>query len=132
MNRLHTGFFLLLLSAAVPLRAGASEPVRAANHVATVTLQDLVTAPERYAGKTLSVTGRYAGMCADGADFYFKDRLTTIEVLLPPNGMPGGLKIGTALRVQGQVQVRKESNGESEVRIKPVLVTINRAPKKKS
>jgi len=101
--------------------------------VTQVALQDLVAQPDRYAGQTVSVIGRYAGMCSDGADFYFKDHLTTIEVVLPPGGMPDRLQVGTALQVRGQIQVRKESNGESEVRITPTAVTVNpTAAKKKS
>lgn len=133
MARLSISLSLCLLVGAASGVVIAKEPTRTTAAVSHVALQDLVAQPQRYAGKTVSVTGRYAGMCADGADFYFKDRLTTIEVLLPPGGMPEDLVIGTPLQVRGQIQVRKEGNGESEVRIKPSAVTVDRtAAKKKS
>lgn len=131
MARLSISLSLCLLVGAASGVVIAKEPTRTTAAVSHVALQDLVAQPQRYAGKTVSVTGRYAGMCADGADFYFKDRLTTIEVLLPPGGMPDDLKVGTPLQVRGQIQVRKESNGESEVRIKPTAVTVDRAAAKK-
>ena len=131
MTRLSGWLIGCMLMGATSGAVMAKEPARAATAASQVALQDLVAQPQRYAGKTVSVTGRYAGMCADGADFYFKDRLTTIEVLLPPGGMPDDLKLGTPLQVRGQIQVRKESNGESEVRIKPTAVTVNRTTAKK-
>ena len=131
MARLSISLSLCLLVGAASGVVIAKEPARTTAAVTQVALQDLVAQPQRYAGKTVNVTGRYAGMCADGADFYFKDRLTTIEVLLPPGGMPDDLKVGTPLQVRGQIQVRKESNGESEVRIKPTAVTVNRTAAKK-
>lgn len=133
MTRLSISLAVCLVVGTASGGVIAKEPARTAAAVTQVALQDLVAQPQRYAGQTVSVTGRYAGMCADGADFYFKDRLTTIEVLLPPGGMPEDLVIGTPLRVRGQIQVRKEGNGESEVRIKPSAVTVDRtAAKKKS
>ncbi len=116
---------LLALIAGAPACVLAADPPQAtpaAAEASTVTLNDVMNQPKLYANKTLTITGRYAGICPDGADFYFKDRLSTIEVLLPPGGLPKGLKMGTLLRVHGQVLVRGAEGEEAEVRIKPTAV----------
>lgn len=124
MKRIHY-LILLALSAGAPayvLAADSPQAAPATTQASAVALSDVMNQPKLYANKTLTVTGRYAGMCADGADFYFKDRLSTIEVLLPPGGMPKGLKLGTPLRVHGQVLVRGGEGEEGEVLIKPTAV----------
>jgi len=93
-----------------------------------VTLAQLVAKPDNYAGKTVIVEGTHGGACADGADFYFKDKFDIIEVD-PPSGSPETvqLKKGTRIRLYGIVKVRhsgsggekgeKKEAGEAEVRI---------------
>lgn len=106
-----------------------------------VSLGELVKNPVAYAGKSVTVSGRFAGMCADGADFYFKDKLDTIEVIPPADGLPQGVVLGTPLKVQGKVAVRSEhaktaprsgdkaesESKESEVKVTAVVVQIVRA-----
>lgn len=123
---------LLVLSAGAPLVACADDTAKPAakSTQGVVTLSELMSAPKPYANQTLTVTGRYAGMCADGADFYFKDKLSTIEVLLPPGGIPKGMKLGAPLRVTGQVLVRGGEGEEGEVLIKPSAVELDSAAAK--
>lgn len=124
---------LLALAVAVPatvLAAEPAKPVATQSKSGAVSLSELMSAPKQYANQTLTVTGRYAGMCADGADFYFKDKLSTIEVLLPPSGIPKGMKLGAPLRVTGQVLVRGGEGEEGEVLIKPTAVELDAAVEK--
>ena len=77
-------------------------------------------------------------MCADGEDFYFKDKLDLIEVIPPASGLPDDVIIGTPLKVQGVVMVRGEheeegeeaheegSDPEPEVKIRATLIQTNR------
>lgn len=103
-----------------------------------VSLGELVKNPVAYAGKSVTVSGRFAGMCADGADFYFKDKLDIIEVIPPADGLSQGIVMGTPLKVQGKVTVRSEhaetsphsgekaESKESEVKVVAVVVQIVR------
>lgn len=104
-----------------------------------VSLSELVRNPVPYAGKSVTVSGRFAGMCGDGADFFFKDKLDIIEVIPPVDGLPQGVVIGTPLKVQGKVAVRSEhaetsphsgeraESKESEVKVVAAVVQIVRA-----
>lgn len=124
---------LLALTISTPgvVFAGESaKPTQTQSKSSAVSLSDLMSAPKQYANQTLTVTGRYAGMCADGADFYFKDKLSTIEVLLPPSGIPKDMKVGAPLRVTGQVLVRGGEGEEGEVLIKPTAVELDAAVEK--
>ena len=79
-----------------------------------IAMSDLVKQADNYTGKTITVTGRFGGMCADGEDFYFKDKLDLIEVIPLASGMPDDIVIGTPLKVQGVVLVRSEHEEEGE------------------
>ena len=104
-----------------------------------IAMSDLVKNPALYTGKTVTVTGRFGGMCPDGADFYFKDKLDIIEVI-PVAGLPADVVIGTPLKVQGVVLVRGEheiegkeerheegGEPESEVKIQATVIQANRS-----
>lgn len=105
-----------------------------------IAMSDLVKNPALYTGKTVTVTGRFGGMCPDGADFYFKDKLDIIEVIPPAAGLPADVVIGTPLKVQGVVLVRGEheeegkeerhvegGEPESEVKIQATVIQTNRS-----
>lgn len=104
-----------------------------------IAMSDLVHQAGEYAGKTVVVTGLFGGMCPDGADFYFKDKLELIEVYPPAEGMPKDIVIGTPLKVQGVVLAEEheeqseekhhEEGGEkeSEVKIQAVAIEVNRS-----
>lgn len=79
-----------------------------------IAMSDLVKQADNYTGKTITITGRFGGMCADGEDFYFKDKLDLIEVIPPASGMPDDIVIGTPLKIQGEVLVRSEHEEEGE------------------
>lgn len=79
-----------------------------------IAMSDLMKDADKYTGKTITVTGRFGGMCADGEDFYFKDKLDLIEVIPPAEGMPADIVLGTPLKVQGVVMVRGEHEEEGE------------------
>lgn len=74
----------------------------------TVTLSEVVKHPELYKGKTLTVTGTLGDLCADGEDFYFKDKFELIEVV-PPRGvtLPYKDMRNAKTRVYGKVTTRK-------------------------
>lgn len=103
-----------------------------------MSLSDLVKDADRFAGQTVTVTGRFGGMCADGADFYFKDKLDLIEVIPPPEGLPDGVVIGTPLKIQGVVLVRGEHEDntvdhdeaggaeESEIKLRASVIETDR------
>ena len=103
-----------------------------------IAMSDLVKNAEQYTGKTITVTGRFGGMCADGEDFYFKDKLDLIEVIPPAEGLPDDTVIGTPLKVQGVVLVQGEheeegeekheegGESESEVKIQATVIQTNR------
>ena len=104
-----------------------------------IAMSDLVKQAYNYTGKTITVTGRFGGMCADGEDFYFKDKLVMIEVIPPVEGMPSDITIGTPLKVQGVVlsQNEHEEEGEEkheeggepepEVKIQATVIQTNRS-----
>lgn len=104
-----------------------------------IAMSELVKNAQPYTGKTVTVTGRFGGMCADGEDFYFKDKLDLIEVIPPASGMPDDIVIGTPLKVQGVVLVRSEheeageekheegGEPEPEVKIQATVIQTNRS-----
>lgn len=115
---------------------GNAEP---APDVPVITLSELVKNAEQFAGKAVTVTGRFGGMCADGADFYFKDKLDIIEVIPPAEGVPEDVVIGTPLKVQGMVVVRSEHEEEGseenhdeggapepEIKVRARVITVDR------
>jgi len=79
-----------------------------------VAMSELIKESAQFTGKTITITGRFGGMCADGADFYFKDKLDLIEVIPPAAGLPDDVVIGTPLKIQGVVMVRGEHEEEGE------------------
>lgn len=79
--------------------------------VPRVGLGELIQGADRYGGKTVTVAGRFGGMCPDGADFYFKDGLEIIEVIPPAEGLPKNVVIGTPLTIQGLVLARSHEAG---------------------
>lgn len=96
-----------------------------------VTLAQLIAKPDAYAGKMVVVDGTHGGACADGEDFYFKDKFDIIEAV-PPAPEVMQLKKGARVRLYGIVKVRhgnsagggekeeageKKEAGEVEVRI---------------
>lgn len=82
--------------------------------VPRVGLGELIQSADRYAGKTVTVAGRFGGMCPDGADFYFKDALEIIEVIPPAEGLPKDVVIGTPLTIQGVVLAKAHEAGGEE------------------
>lgn len=105
-----------------------------------IAMSDLVQQADKYTGKTITLTGHFGGMCADGADFYFKDKLDIIEVLPPAGGLPADVVIGTPLKIQGVVLVRSEPKEEGkeehheeggepepEVKIQATVIHTNRS-----
>lgn len=102
-----------------------------------IAMNELVKNAVAYTGKTVTVTGRFGGMCADGEDFYFKDKLDLIEVIPPASGMPSDITIGTPLKVQGVVLAQNEheeeseekhdEGDESEVKIQATVILTNRS-----
>lgn len=105
-----------------------------------IAMSDLVKDAHKYTGKTVTVTGRFGGMCPDGADFYFKDKLDIIEVIPSTAGLPADVVIGTPLKVQGVVLVRGEheeegkeerheegGEPESEVKIQAAVIQTDRS-----
>lgn len=102
-------------------------------------MSDLVKDAHKYTGQKVTVTGLFGGMCPDGADFYFKDKLDIIEVIPPAAGLPADVVIGTPLKVQGVVLVRGEhekegeenseegGEPESEVKIQATVIQTNRS-----
>lgn len=86
-----------------------------------VTLAELVAHPGTYEGKSVVVDGQFNGACADGADFYFKDKFDMIEAD-PPQPEVMSLGKGTPIRLYGIVKVRhsrSEENEKQEAREKP-------------
>lgn len=104
-----------------------------------ITMSELLNDADQYRGKSVTVTGLFGGMCPDGLDFYFKDKLEIIEVIPPENGLPSDVVIGTPLKVQGLVLVRGEheeegeeeheagGEPESDVKIQATVVKTNRS-----
>lgn len=129
---------LLLTLGPLPAAAAdrASQPA-SQTESAAVSLSDLVKDADRFAGQSVTVTGRFGGMCADGADFYFKDKLDLIEVIPPPEGLPDDVVIGTPLKIRGVVLVRgahadatghAEASGaeESEIKVRASVIETDR------
>lgn len=81
-----------------------------------VTLAQIVDKPGVYDGKTVVLEGTHGGACADGEDFYFKDKFEIVEAT-PPSPQVMQLKKGTRVRVVGVVKVRKKSSGDTDVKI---------------
>jgi len=110
--------------------------------IPVVSMSELIKNNEQYKGKTITISGRFGGMCADGADFYFKDKLDLIEVIPAKEGLPDDVIIGTPLKIQGVVMVRGEheedeanegeehheegGESESEVKIQANIIVTNR------
>ena len=114
----HLILIAITLSLALGLVTGCSDKdaqqTRLDPNLPVIAMSELVKDAEQYTGKTITVTGRFGGMCADGADFYFKDKLEIIEVIPPTDGLPSDVVIGTPLKVQGVVLVRGGHEAESE------------------
>lgn len=142
---LKTPAFILNIAAFIVLvgLAACSDPsaskAKLDPAIPEVSLSELVKNSAAYAGKSVTVSGRFAGMCGDGADFFFKDKFDIIEVIPPPDGLPQGIVIGTPLKVQGKVAVKSEhaetaphsgdkaESKESEVKVVATVVQIARA-----
>lgn len=77
-----------------------------------VTLAQLLAKPGAYAGKMVVVDGTHSGACADGEDFYFKDKFDMIEAT-PPSPEVMQLKKGTRVRLYGIVKVRHSGAAEA-------------------
>lgn len=78
-----------------------------------VTLAELVAHPDSYEGKSVVVDGQFNGACADGADFYFKDKVDMVEAD-PPQPEVMSLNKGTPIRLYGVVKVRHSRAEEAE------------------
>ena len=114
----HLALTAMTLSLILGLLTGCSDTdipqAKLDPNLPVIAMSDLVKQADNYTGKTITVTGRFGGMCADGEDFYFKDKLDLIEVIPPASGMPDDIVIGTPLKVQGVVMVRSEHEEEGE------------------
>ncbi len=114
----HLALIAMTLSLILGLVTGCSDndipQAKLDPNLPVIAMSDLVKQADNYTGKTITVTGRFGGMCADGEDFYFKDKLDIIEVIPPAAGMPADVVIGTPLKVQGVVLVRGEHEEEGE------------------
>lgn len=77
-----------------------------------VTLAQIVNKPSTYEGKTVVLEGTHGGACADGLDFYFKDRFEIVEAT-PPSPQVMQLKKGTRVRLVGVVKVRRHGAAEA-------------------
>lgn len=136
-------FVTVIVSLSLGFISGCSDndipQAKLAPNSPVIAMSDLVKQADNYTGKTITVTGRFGGMCADGEDFYFKDKLDIIEVIPPAAGMPADVVIGTPLKVQGVVLVRGEHKGEGkekheeggdpepEVKIQATVIQTNRS-----
>lgn len=97
--------------AAVALAANGQFGEVAPKGTPTVALAELVQHADSYKGRVLQVTGTLGDLCADGDDFYFKDKFELIEVV-PPRGdaLPYAAKKNAPLVVYGTVNVRHRGN----------------------
>ena len=77
-----------------------------------VTLAQIVDKPGAYEGKTVVLEGTHGGACADGEDFYFKDKFEIVEAT-PPSPQVMQLKKGTRVRLVGVVKVRRHGAVEA-------------------
>ncbi len=77
-----------------------------------VTLAELIAKPDAYAGKMVVIDGTHGGACADGDDFYFKDKFDIIEAV-PPTPEVMQLKTGARVRLYGLVKVRSSGSDEA-------------------
>lgn len=78
-----------------------------------VTLKELLSHPQAFEEQVVVVEGRLGNLCPDGEDFYFKDKLETIEVIPPKNAAPPHSKIGSRMKVWGAVLVKTEIHEEA-------------------
>ena len=117
MNRGITALALLMLwigtAVAQPVQFGDAAPKDAPK----IALAELIKSADAYKGKLVQVEGTLVDVCADGDDFYFKDKFDLIEVE-PPAGaeLPYGSKKGSRITVYGTVRVRHRGN-DVDVRI---------------
>lgn len=142
-NILHTAMTLALVLGFITACSDKhSQNAQLDPALPVITMSDLVKHPGKYAGKTVTVTGLFGGMCSDGTDFYFKDKLELIEVYPPAEGMPSDIVIGTPLKVQGVVLAKVEhaeesdnsespegdsDDKESEVKLQAKVIQVNRS-----
>lgn len=77
-----------------------------------VQMAELLKNPKTYEGKIIVMEGQMSDICADGEDFFFKDRFDLIEVIPPKEGMPAKSNLGSPLRVYGRVLIKEESSEE--------------------
>jgi len=114
----YTTKLIFSFTALLALLVGCSDKNETQNKLdpglPVIAMTDLIKDSDQYKGKTITVTGRFGGMCADGADFYFKDKLDLIEVIPPAAGLPSDVIMGTPLKIQGVVMVRAEHEEEEE------------------
>ena len=77
-----------------------------------VTLAQIVDKPGTYEGKTVVLEGTHGGACADGLDFYLKDKFEIVEAT-PPSPQVMQLKKGTRVRIVGVVKLRRHGGAEA-------------------
>jgi len=139
----HLSLIIITLSLILGFVTGCSDKdtqkTQLDPNLPVIAMSDLVKNAAQYTGKTITVTGRFGGMCADGEDFYFKDKLDLIEVIPSANGLPDDVIMGTPLKVQGVVMVRSEheeegeehheegAEPEPEVKIQATIIQTNRS-----
>ena len=128
--------FLLALGPLSVIAAENPSPAASPTAPAVVSLSELIKDADRFAGQSVTITGRFGGMCADGADFYFKDKLDLIEVIPPPEALPDDVVIGTPLKIHGVVLVRaahedaqehdEDGDEESDIKVRASAIETDR------
>jgi hypothetical protein len=109
---MKTRYFIILLTAlmAIVSVAGCARPEIYGEHLSnrSVTpIKDILTHPEAYDGKTVTVKGQIAIECETGCWFNFKEGDAVIYVNLEPSGFAIPQKGGRNAIVEGNVIVEK-------------------------
>lgn len=96
----------ILIFAAIWLEHSRSEPVRFGTFVSATPadVPSLLTRPEQFAGKTVSVQGRIAQQCRSmGCFFFFQFGRQALRIDLQEIAMHAPMREGKTARVEGQL-----------------------------
>jgi len=75
-------------------------------------LKQILSDPNAYSGKTITIEGKITNVCPTGCWFNLKDENATIRIDLVPNGFAIPQNKGSGATVEGTVSVR---DGQTEI-----------------
>ena len=89
---------------ATPAASGGSAVQAASESISPSNVRDLIDNSDKYAGKTVTITGTIALECPEGCWFFLDDGSAKIYVDLKPAGLTIPQKVGSRVILRGKIQ----------------------------